>query len=123
MTRIFTVKDGLKPADLVHCALDHLSAADFLFKSGPHHFDSAGYLAHIGIEMLLKGWLLQTNKSFEGTHNLISLHKALVEISATKELNDESKEVLVKLDGYEQLRYPNLNSPTEVVTCTPISSY
>ena len=114
MTRTFTEKDGVNPADLVHCALDHLSASEELFKGTPNLFDSAGYLAHIGIEMLLKGWLLETNKSFKGTHNLQDLYDNLVEIGAAKELEAEEKEILVKLDGYEQLRYPNINSPTEV---------
>ena len=52
--RIFTPTDGLLPVDLAHCGLDHLTSAQKLFNSGPSHYDSAGYLAHIGIELLVR---------------------------------------------------------------------
>ncbi len=114
MARVFTKDDGLIPVDLVHCALDHLSAAQALFESNPAHYDSAGYLAHIGVEMLLKGWLLEVNGSFKGTHNLNELYNNLIVAGAAPELDDDNTSVLNILDGYEKLRYPNLNAPTEV---------
>ncbi len=73
MARRFTQKDGLLPEDLVHCGLDHLAAAEALFATNASHFDSAGYLAHIGVELLLKGWHLQVFGEFEGIHNLHTL--------------------------------------------------
>jgi HEPN domain-containing protein len=78
--RIFTSKDGLVAVDLIHCAMDYLSAAELLFGSGPHLYDSASYLAHLGIEMLLKGWLLEVNGSFEGVHLLSNLHGTLLSL-------------------------------------------
>ncbi|WP_076750509.1 HEPN domain-containing protein [Desulfatitalea tepidiphila] len=114
MVRKFTKRDGLVPADIVHCALDHLSAAQLLFESNPIHFDSAGYLAHLGVEMLLKAWLLEVAGEFEGTHNLEMLYSNLVALSVTEPLDANNSAILNRLDKYEQLRYPNLNSPTEV---------
>ena len=114
MVRTYTKNDGLIPADLVHCGLDHLTASKLLFGTGPHLFDSAGYLAHLAIEMLLKGWLLEVNGAYEGTHSLKRLHSELVGSSTATPLDSDLEMMLRKLDGYEQLRYPNLVSPTEV---------
>jgi HEPN domain-containing protein len=114
MAKKFTKTDGLEPADIVHCALDHLSAAQFLFESNPIHFDSAGYLAHLGVEMLIKAWLLESVGEFEGIHNLQRLYSTLIEHRETEILGGIKLEILQKLDKYEQLRYPNLNTPTEV---------
>lgn len=112
--RIFTADDGLLPVDLAHCGLDHLTAAQKLFKSDPSHYDSAGYLAHIGVELLFKGWLLETTGRFEGIHNLGALHGQLVSFAAAPALDARSLIVLSLLDEYESLRYPNRRSPTEV---------
>ena len=114
MARVFTKDDGLIPVDLVHCALDHLSAAQALFNSSPDHYDSAGYLAHIGVEMLLKGWLLEVSGSFKGTHNIKELYNNLIESGVAQELDDNNISILNILDGYGKLRYPNLNAPIEV---------
>ena len=112
--RIFTRKDGLVAVDLIHCGIDHLTAAELLFQSGPHLYDSAGYLAHLGIEMLLKGWLLEVNGSFEGVHQLSNLYDTLVGSGAARPLEPQIASTLDKLDGYEKLRYPSLVNPTEV---------
>lgn len=66
MARKFTVEDGLVPVDLLHCGLDHLAASKALFKLSPAGFDSAGYLAHIGVELLLKAWLLYGTEGVRG---------------------------------------------------------
>ncbi|MBU0621359.1 MAG: HEPN domain-containing protein [Gammaproteobacteria bacterium] len=114
LPRVFTTADGLLPVDLAHCGLDHLTSAQRLFNSGPSHYDSAGYLAHIGIELLFKGWLLESTGRFEGIHNLGTLHGQLVSFAAAPTLDDQSSNVLVLLDQYESLRYPNRKNPIEV---------
>ena len=77
MARVFSVSEGFAPVDFVHFGLDHTTAAGALFETSPSHFDSAGYLAHIGVELLLKGWLLQELGQFEGIHNLKALYARL----------------------------------------------
>lgn len=114
MAREFSAKDGLVPVDLLHCGLDHLDAAKALFASNPIHYDSAGYLSHIGVELLIKAWLLQVTKSFEGIHNCKALYERLAEKCGTDKLTDEQAAIVGVLDGYESLRYPNRNKPTEV---------
>jgi hypothetical protein len=67
--RVFTKDQGYRLIDLLHAASDHLFAANVLFSAGdffavigildvaveaPRCLDSAGYLSHLGIELLLK---------------------------------------------------------------------
>lgn len=112
--RTFYVDDGLVPADFVHCGLDHVTAARLLFDSDPSHFDSAGYLAHIGVELLLKAWLLQVNGQFDGVHSLRELYSQLEGKCGATKLESPQIAILNVLDQYEQLRYPNPKHPTEV---------
>lgn len=112
--RSFTEEDGVKPVDLLHSGLDHLTASKLLFNSDPSHFDSAGYLAHMGVELLFKSWIFFIKGSFKGTHNLKSLYHELVVDCNGPRLEDSDVVILEKLDQYESLRYPNRHAPTEV---------
>ena len=114
MPRTFSRDDGLVPVDLVHCGLDHITAALALFDTDPSHYDSAGYLAHIGVELLLKGWLLEVAESFSATHDLSELYKELEENYGAPALSKDAAVTLETLDSYGELRYPNLNWPIEV---------
>jgi HEPN domain-containing protein len=116
MARVFTAeKDGLVAADFLHAGLDHRTAAKLLFESDdPSHFDSAGYLAHMAVELLLKAWLLEVAGEFEGIHNLQALYDVLQKKHGVAPLDDEQQQVLKMLDQFEQLRYPNPKQPTEI---------
>lgn len=116
MARIFSVaKDGLVACDFLHSGLDHVTGSKLLFNSDdPGHLDSAGYLAHIGVELLLKAWLLEVAGEFEGIHNLEALYELLIRKYKAAPLNGEQQEVLRMLDQFEQLRYPNPKQPTEI---------
>ena len=114
MPRIFSTKDGFVPSDFLHAALDHVTAAQALFATDPSHYDSAGYLAHIGVELLLKAWLLEAAGQFEGIHNLQLLYAQLLQKHAAPKLSADQARVLEMLDQFEQLRYPNPLQPTEV---------
>lgn len=114
MVRTFSTKDGLVPSDFLHTALDHVTAAQALFSTNPSHYDSAGYLAHIGVELLLKAWRLEVAGQFEGIHNLQVLYALLTKEHGAPKLAAEQTSVLKMLDQFEQLRYPNPKQPTEV---------
>jgi HEPN domain-containing protein len=116
MARTFTTADGLIPVDLLHSGLDHFSAATELFRSSPSFLDSAGYLAHISVELLLKSWLLHSAGQFAGIHALRDLYDELAKSHGAVPLSEEEARILALLDEYAQLRYPNRNSPTEVGT-------
>lgn len=110
----FTANDGLVPEDLIHSALDHLGASTMLAKASPIYLDSAGYLAHMAVELVLKAWLLHSAQSFKGIHSLAELYKVLIENHGAPPLDKEQSQLLETLDTYEELRYPNRNAPTEV---------
>lgn len=116
MARIFSAaKDGLVACDFLHSGLDHMTGAQLLFRSDdPGHFDSAGYLAHIGVELLLKAWLLEVAGEFEGIHNLNALYATLMKNCGAPALDEEQQDVIKMLDQFEQLRYPNPKQPTEI---------
>jgi hypothetical protein len=116
MARTFSVaKDGLVACDFLHSGLDHLTGAQLLFGSDdPGHFDSGGYLAHIGVELLLKAWLLEVAGEFEGIHNLETLYDLLIKKYGASALGNEQQQALKMLDQFEQLRYPNPKQPTEI---------
>jgi HEPN domain-containing protein len=112
--RIFTSADGLAPAELVQSGLHHITAALALLDTHPRYYDSAGYLAHLGIELLLKGWLLEVSGRFGETHKLKRLHQELVQHHGVQPLDADHSALLHKLNTFETLRYPNQNSPTEI---------
>lgn len=116
MARTFSVaKDGLVACDFLHSGLDHMTGAQLLFEGDdPGHFDSAGYLAHIGVELLLKAWLLEVAGEFDGIHNLEALYDLLMKKHGAAVLDNEQQQTLKMLDQFEQLRYPNPKQPTEI---------
>lgn len=76
MAKKFTEKQGYSPRDLFHFGIDHLESGRILYTQGPaSSFDSAGYLAHLGIELLLKAWHLHQFKRFENEHSLVKLYE------------------------------------------------
>ena len=119
--RAFTEAQGYRPIDLLHAATDHLFAANFLFSSGeffrligildvdleaPRCLDSAGYLSHLGIELLLKTLLLCITGRFRDEHSLITLLRTL-EVNGVKfALNEEQIATVKQLDQFYNLRYP-----------------
>jgi HEPN domain-containing protein len=114
--RKFTKEDGVEAGDLLHCGVDHLSAARYLFAASPSFYDSAGYLAHIGIELLLKSWLLEVAGEFPGIHNISELWSTLMNDHGGPALSEDESRLLTKLDQFETLRYPSRKVPMEVGT-------
>ena len=114
MPRVFTTRDGFVAVDLLRSSIDHFKAAAKLFDSSPSYFDSAGYLAHLSVELLFKAWLLHSAGGFKGTHVLADLHGTLSKACGAQILSVRERRVLALLDKYAQLRYPDLNNPTEV---------
>ena len=116
MAKTFKAADGLVAVDLIHCGLDHVDAAQALFDGSASFYDSAGYLAHLGVELLIKGWLLKVAGQFERAHCLDKLYRSLVTQCDAPPLSDRAAKALKILDEYGELRYPNRHQPTEVGT-------
>lgn len=112
--KIYTPQDGFQADDLLHYGLDHLLAAEHLFQGSPNYLDSAGYLAHLGLELLLKGWHLYIFGRFKGIHKLQDLYNELKAADANTTLSQYHEETLSDLDVYTELRYPRRRDPVEI---------
>lgn len=112
----FTSED-YSPEDLLLAGICHLSAAKVLLDgddSYPYFYDSAGYLAHLGLELMLKAWLLQDKGEFTGTHSLECLMEIINKSECNLTLDCPQKTTLVDLSSFEKLRYPNQKNPIEI---------
>ncbi len=112
--RVFKRQDGFEPKDFIHSGLDHVNAAEKLFETNASFFDSAGYLIHMGFELLLKAWHLEAFGEFCGIHSLKDLVEKLRAKGQQLNLSDEENEVLKVADSYGELRYPDPSHGTEV---------
>ena len=100
----YSKQDGYTERDLVHYATDHLKAARELYRTYKSiYVDSAAYLAHLGLELLLKSCLLYSTGQFPKTHDLAALHDLL----DTPVLSAAHRDLLSWLDGFSGSRYPH----------------
>ncbi len=113
MARKFN-KSHYNPEDLLQSGLDHLSSASLLLKSHPFLFDSAGYLAHMALELVLKSWLLHQNSEFEAIHPLPDLIEEIKKIDSEFSLSEREQQTLDYLSNFVELRYPSKNNPIEI---------
>ncbi len=97
--KIYT-KEDCAPEDLLQYALDHIDAAELLIKTDLRFLDSAGYLAHMGIELLLKSWILHISDSFKGIHELIELFKQLKSLESAPVLSNREMQTLNYLSNF-----------------------
>lgn len=108
--------DGYNERDLLRAAIDHLEAAQHLFGQDPGWYDSAGYLGHLGIELLLKAYLLAISDSFPNEHSLKKLWSQLVTHKPDATLSSDEERILHALDRLYHLRYPRPSDPVEIGT-------
>lgn len=114
---IYSVKNGYTIEDMLHFGYGHIDAARKLFGDDPAFLDSAGYLAHLGVELVLKAWHLSCFGHFDNTHNLIDLFVALKEKDRSLNIGTDNEMFLSELDEFYLLRYPRCkNGPIEVGT-------
>ena len=106
MVKLYSVADGYSETDLVQFSRDHLFAAETLFASDVRCLDSAGYLSHLGIELLLKALLLGATGSFPNEHSLLTLGCSVKRAIPEFALPSWYIDVLPLLDRYYDLRYP-----------------
>ena len=104
--KYFKVSHGYSCEEMLHAAADHLFAADLLYQSGVRCLDSAGYLAHLSVELILKAVLLDLEGQFPGTHDIEELYGRTVTLDSDFRLDHPSESVLEALNKYQNLRYP-----------------
>jgi len=77
-----------------------------LFELGPQTLDSGGYLAHLGIELTLKAFLLHSTGEFPDEHNLERLYE-LVTGAGVSFPSESFLGMLRQVNSFWELRYPN----------------
>ena len=112
----FSREDGFEELDLLQYGLDHLSAASVVLQEFPMGLDSAGYLCHLGFELILKAELLSESGRFPDDHNLENLARRVEEAGFQIELSESQQSLLNKLDQFYTLRYPNRSAPVSIAT-------
>lgn len=110
--RIFKTSNGFKADDLLKFAIDHLRSANLLFQHTPIYFDSGGYLSHLGLELVLKSILLNTNGEFPGIHDLKKLYKLVKKSGFILKTTEE--DILNKVNQFYHLRYASPTKPIEI---------
>jgi HEPN domain-containing protein len=106
--RVFKIAEGYSSSDLAQFGWDHLHAARILFQTGGIPcLDSAGYLAQLGLELLLKALLLEVNGGFPEEHSLKELWRMVQNEHPGLQLQQAHADVFPILDRYYQLRYPS----------------
>jgi HEPN domain-containing protein len=106
---VFSTKDGYRVDDMLQFGLAHVSAACVLFNKSASYYDSAGYLAQLGVELILKAWHLHSFGEFHDKHNLIALYDELIAKDASIKIGAKHVRFLKELDTFYLLRYPRRN--------------
>jgi len=102
----YTAKDGYTIEDMLHFGYGHIDTARALFEDDPAFLDSAGYLVHLGVEIILKAWHLAWFGQFDNTHDVIALFKAIKEKDKSIDIGAANETFLTDLDKFYLLRYP-----------------
>ena len=110
----FTRQDSFSEMGLLQAAADHLGSAKVLFDRSPLCFDSAGYLCHIGIELVMKSILLNICNEFPNEHSLANLVRLIEKQDIKMNLGKHHLETVTMLDRFNELRYPNSSNPIEI---------
>lgn len=113
----FSEKDGYTVSDLLHFGFNHADAARSLFDDNPEFLDSAGYLAHLGTELILKAWHLHWFGQYNDIHGLVTLYEKIKEKEGAAGVSAANEKFLAELQNFYQLRYPRrAKGPVEVGT-------
>ena len=114
MIKEYLESDGYTTKDLLHYGLDHLACSLKLFEFEPRCYDSAGYLAHLGIELFLKAIMLHDKNKFINEHNFDKIRTQENMPKSFFELSKENKNIYNKLNQFSELRYPKPSNPLEI---------
>jgi len=86
--------DGFTEKDLLQFGYGHIEAAIALFKDEPVFLDSAGYLAHLGTEVVLKAMHFFAFGEFKNCHNLYTLYDELKQQNRAFEIDQTNVDFL-----------------------------
>jgi HEPN domain-containing protein len=109
-------QQGYTERDLFLFAEGHRRACELLFSQGPDYLESAAYLGHLAIELLLKMHLLDRVGGFPNSHDLVELAEALCNVFPNLEFTEDGLAMLARLNGFADARYPDPRQPVNIET-------
>lgn len=112
--RRFDKSGGYTTKDLIHYGLDHLAASIELFSISPRLYDSAGYLAHLGIELYLKAMMFYDKGYFINEHKLDMIRNRGNLSKSYFDISSENTEIYNRLDEFAEIRYPTRSNPQNI---------
>lgn len=112
--RRYKANEGYTAETLWQYGRDHVACAKVLFDKSFDCFDSAGYLSHLGIELILKAVLLEVCGSFPNDHDLVRLFTEIRQHDSSFDLSPTHMRTIAKLNVFFRLRYPNPREPVEI---------
>lgn len=98
---------------MLQFGIDHISAGFQLMRTRPDYYDSGGYLIHLGLECVLKGWWLEIDGQISSEHSLPKIAKRLPDLDYSN-LPQNLRITIDKVNLFQHLRYPNLINPIEI---------
>jgi len=111
----FSRADGYSETDLLVASRDHLLSALLLFEEGSlYGLDSAGYLSHLSLELLLKATLLFLEDKFPECHDLEQLLRRLQAAGLKLNIPVAQDDVVKRLRAFYGLRYPDPTTPVSI---------
>ena len=116
MSKKKVTSENNPPEKVLQQALSHLDASEELFKKGHAFLDSAGYLAQLGIELMLKSWCLYLHGVASDDHKLDVLVNSINRHSPELSINEDFTASLKEVSNFYNLRYADKSTVTEVGT-------
>ncbi len=113
-THYLTSEEGYIALDLLQFGIDHIASAGILLNNDPRCYDSAGYLAHIGFELIFKAIALHSLGRFPKSHDYSELLSKENLGKCYFEIPDSHKPILQKLDLFSELRYPQTRGSASI---------
>ncbi len=112
----YTKEEGYLESDLLHFGYDHIDTALFLInEKDPNRYDSAGYILHLGFELILKAWHLHAFSFFKDTHKLEDLINKLRQNGYKIEFKEREAKTIKIINKFYNLRYPRrVEGPIEI---------
>ena len=94
---VFSIEDGYTVEDMLHFGYGHVDASRKLFMDDPEYLDSAGYLLHLGVEVVFKSWHLFLFEKFDSTHDLMGLYKKLKDTDQSIDIGEDNEKFLADI--------------------------
>lgn len=114
MVKKFLKEDGWSTTDLLQAARFHLASAEVLFEESLFYYFSAGYLGHLGIELILKAFLLHFTGHFPNEHDLQKLMNQIQSVKKDLRLDADHSKILAHINQFKSMRYPEPKDPIEI---------